>query len=88
MKIFVPLLICKQASKLQVSQNVLCLEDNKVIKSTSKRKFANVSNAVRSVETVQCRCVGLCLQLQNKWPCNKVQYIYYLEVREVSQSTL
>ena len=48
-----PFPICKQASKLQVSQNVLCSEDNKVIKSTLKRKFANVSNAVRSVETVQ-----------------------------------
>ena len=48
-----PFLICKQASKLQVIQNVLSLEDNKVIKSTLKRKFANVSNAVRSVETVQ-----------------------------------
>ena len=48
-----PFLICKLASKLQVIQNVLSLEDNKVIKSTLKRKFANVSNAVRSVETVQ-----------------------------------
>ena len=26
--ILVPLLICKQASKMQVSRNVLCLEDN------------------------------------------------------------
>ena len=78
-----PLLNCKHASKLQVSQNVLCWEDNKVIKSTLKRKFANVLTLCR-VKCVDCAgvCVYSCKINGPAIKCN----IFSFEVRQVSQS--
>ena len=66
---------------MQVSQNVLGSEDNKVIKSTLKRKFANVSDALLCFE----KCADCVYSCEINGPAIKCN-IFSLEVREVSQS--